>query len=151
MSESDPGTPYEGVPSTRERQRRYGGRRDTEDDAWAAAEEDDLADSGLEIEDLAAGYVDEGLPPLPPPPVYARPPRHTPDSVVPRSPHDQTHWEIEPYERDRAHAQPPRRTVPPDGGGGRIPVWAIALLVTLALLAVLALALALAAIVALLG
>ena len=62
MSEYDPGTPYDGVPSPKERRRRYGWGSDGQDDAWGAADEDDLAEDDLEIEDLAAGYVDEPAP-----------------------------------------------------------------------------------------
>ncbi len=151
MSEYDPGTPYDGVPSPKERRRRYGWGSDGQDDAWGAADEDDLAEDDLEIEDLAAGYVDEGLPPMPPPPAQAHRQRRPPVGVVPRSLHQQTHWEVEPYDKDRFRAQPPRRRAVPSDGGGKIPVWAIALLVTLALLAILAIVLALAAIATLLG
>lgn len=48
----DPGEPYE--PPYRRRRQRYGAA----DDGWAAANEDDLDDDGVEIEDLAPGYVD---------------------------------------------------------------------------------------------
>ena len=51
MSDYDPGTPHDPPPHRRRRQ------SDSEhDDAWAAADEDDLADPGADIEDLAAGY-----------------------------------------------------------------------------------------------
>lgn len=52
MSGSDDynsGLPYDPPP----RRRR---RLSEQDDAWAAADQDDLADDGVEIEDLAAGY-----------------------------------------------------------------------------------------------
>jgi hypothetical protein len=51
--EYDPGTPHDPPPYRRRRQ-----RRDEIDDGWAAADEDDYYDDGVEIEDLAAGYVD---------------------------------------------------------------------------------------------
>lgn len=54
MSEHDPGDLYDPEPPRR-RPAEY--RRESEtDDAWAAADENDLDDPGVEIEDLAAGY-----------------------------------------------------------------------------------------------
>jgi hypothetical protein len=54
MNTYDPGEPYDGPPPRRRRP--Y--RRESEfDDAWAAADEDDVYDDHVEIEDLAAGYL----------------------------------------------------------------------------------------------
>lgn len=52
MSNYDPGDLYDPPP----RRRRPYGQENEIDDAWAAADEDDLDDPGADIEDLAAGY-----------------------------------------------------------------------------------------------
>ncbi len=64
-NEYDPGTPYDPSPRRRRRRREW----NEQDDAWAAADEDDFYDDGVEIEDLAAGYLwdDEKLDPDSPP------------------------------------------------------------------------------------
>ncbi|WP_119068075.1 hypothetical protein [Aggregatilinea lenta] len=134
--------------------------RDTmTDDQWALANEDALADPGLDLEDFAAGYVDEGLPPLP------RSTRsvaraHMPhlsrrESIeqdrIPRPLHEQRHWEVEPWNPQLENQHSPRRVpsqprhaVPKSQAGSNIPLWAILLLVILALFAALASALAIA-------
>jgi hypothetical protein len=57
----DPGSPFDDFDSRRARRRqRNQMMRDNEiDDAWAAADSDDVPDDAVELEDLAAGYVDD--------------------------------------------------------------------------------------------
>ncbi len=81
----DPGEPYE-PPSHRRRRQRY----DAADDGWAAADEDDLDDDGVEIEDLAPGYVD-----------------HEQDGR--RYDDDGSDWTPPPYSRRRARDYPADR------------------------------------------
>ncbi len=135
------------------------------EDQWALANEDDLNDAGVEIEDLAAGYVDDGLPPLPPSSRSAYR-THVPsmsrrESVgqghIPSSPYEQRHWEVEPWNPQlesqhspRRVASQPRRAVPQSAVESHIPLWAIALLVSLALVAVLVGVLAVAMVISLL-
>ena len=54
MNTYDPGEPNDGPPPRRRRPYR---RESEVDDAWAAADEDDVYDHDVEIEDLAAGYL----------------------------------------------------------------------------------------------
>jgi len=62
MGDYDPGSPYDDYDQRRRRSRRR--RMENEiDDAWAAADQDDLYDDAAEIEDLAAGYIDDRLRP----------------------------------------------------------------------------------------
>ncbi|HEX3051785.1 MAG TPA: hypothetical protein VHP83_14095 [Aggregatilineaceae bacterium] len=62
MGDYDPGSPFDDYDQRRRRSRRR--RTENEiDDAWAAADQDDLYDDAAEIEDLAAGYVDDRLRP----------------------------------------------------------------------------------------
>ena len=144
----DPGPPYE-PPSYRRRRQRKG----EHDDAWAAADEDDFYDDGVEIEDLAAGYVwddkqrergrsnsrsrhdaryNRGD-------VYRRSPSHYRDRMK--------RGEYGEYRAD-AHPDKPKRgplpyeSSPGQNWGTNIPFWQIVILVTLALLAFLAVALA---------
>ncbi|MBN1200868.1 MAG: hypothetical protein JXJ20_03330 [Anaerolineae bacterium] len=56
MSDYDPGDQYEDRRANR-RSRRRRQRSDEFDDAWAAANENDIPDDNVEIEDLASGYV----------------------------------------------------------------------------------------------
>jgi hypothetical protein len=55
MDDYDPGDLYD---EYKRRRRRFEQGSDA-DDAWAAADEDDIPDESVDIEDLAAGYVDE--------------------------------------------------------------------------------------------
>jgi len=49
--------PFDGYDFSRRRRRRR--TEDDIDDAWAAADEDDIPDEGVEIEELAVGYVED--------------------------------------------------------------------------------------------
>lgn len=140
--------------------------RDTmTDDQWALAGEDDLGDASVDLEDLAAGYVDGDPLPLPLSSRAAyradmpRPSRRdsTGQGYIPTPPHKQTHWEVEPWSEDLERQHSPRRTppqprraVPRPSAGSNIPLWVIALLVSLALVAVVVAALAIGMIVSLL-
>ncbi|MBI5959853.1 MAG: hypothetical protein HY866_14020 [Chloroflexi bacterium] len=165
MSDYDPGDLVD--PAPRRKRRHF----DEVEDVWAAAEEDDLADPGVEIEDLAAGYHWEdrdryGLedPPDPtqtnlsaPPP--ARRPRTPRGELVSgrtarRYDRDRLYSDSPSYQRD----QDQRRRTPqrferpidlpsarPQRGRSRgIPFWQILILVILGLTALLAVCLALA-------
>lgn len=59
MNDYDPGDLPNEDPLERRRRRRRQWAQNEIDDAWAAADEDDIPDDNVEIEDLAAGYVDE--------------------------------------------------------------------------------------------
>jgi hypothetical protein len=59
MNDYDPGDLPNDDPLERRRRRRRQWVENEVDDAWAAADEDDIPDDRVEIEDLAAGYVDE--------------------------------------------------------------------------------------------
>ncbi|HML23909.1 MAG TPA: hypothetical protein PKD09_19795 [Aggregatilinea sp.] len=122
------------------------------EDQWALANEDDLSDTGVEIEDLAAGYVDDEPLPLAPSSRVAyrarlpRRSRYEPNGQgrIPAPLHEQRHWEVEPWNEQletqhspRRVASQPRRAVQKSQVGSNIPLWAILLLVVLGLTAVL--------------
>jgi hypothetical protein len=156
MSTDDPGDPDESrSPHLR---REY--RRDSEtDDAWAAADQDQLDGHGADIEDLAAGYLWEdderygvrqsttqgpsALGPLPSPARRGRARR----DQRPRGAADPAG---RLGGRETYPGQPRRGPYPAGGPAHHIPYWQVLIIVILGMLALLVTALACAAILTLL-
>jgi len=155
MSTYDPGDLYEGRPPRRRREYR---RESESDDAWAAADQDQLDGQGADIEDLAAGYLWEDderygvkghsvqrpadLGPLPPPTYQGHVRRQRP-----RSTSSLAAWL---GIRGSSPGSPRRGASPASGPAPHVPYWQVLLVVTLGMLALLVTVLACAAILTLL-
>lgn len=156
MNTYDPGDLYESRPPRRRREYR---REGESDDAWAAADQDQLDGQGADIEDLAAGYLWEDderygvkgqsvqrpadRAALPPPTYQGRARR----SYRPRRASSLTAWL---GGRGASPGSPRRGPSPASGPVQHIPYWQILLIVTLGMLALLVTVLACAAILTLL-